>query len=72
MSLFQPEVGGWLKVVKEHTVINGNIVFLSDTHFQIEGLPKLRRDEWGFIIVKPPAGRTAGIRELRKQSGEDR
>jgi hypothetical protein len=72
MSLFQPEVGGWLKVVNGHTVINGNIVFISKTYFQIEGLPKLRRDEWGFIIVKPPAGRIVGIRELRKQSGEDR
>jgi hypothetical protein len=72
MSLFQPEVGGWLKVVNNHTVINGNIVFISDTHFQIEGLPKLRRDEWGFIIVKPAPGRTVGIRELRKQNGEDR
>jgi hypothetical protein len=71
MSLFQPEVGGWLKVVRSGTVINGEIVFISDGEFQIAGLPKLRRDEWGFIIVKPAPGRTVGIRELRKQNGED-
>jgi hypothetical protein len=61
--VFTPLVGGWVKIVRGHTVINGFIVGITDTEIEIEGIPPLALNEWPIIICKPPEGSIPKMRE---------
>lgn len=61
--LFELEVGGWVKLVKGQTVINGFIYGLKGDQIKIEGLPPLNLRDWQVIIIKPAPGRTTPIRK---------
>lgn len=50
-----PEIGGWVKLVHDTTVINGDVMDVTETHIQIRGLPPIPRNEWAVIIVKAPS-----------------
>lgn len=60
---FELEVGSWVKVAKQQTIVNGRITALTESYFVIEGLPPLPRDDWAFIIVTPPEGKVKRIRD---------
>lgn len=46
-------VGGLIKIARNESVITGRIRKLTDTYFQIEGLPPIKRDYWAVIWFKP-------------------
>lgn len=46
------EVGGWVKLARNETIINGKIRKVTPTHIQVEGLPPIPRDYWAVIISK--------------------
>jgi hypothetical protein len=64
--VFTPLVGGWVKIVRGHTVINGFIVGITDTHIEVDGIPPLPLNEWPIIICKPPEGAIPRLREQVK------
>lgn len=64
MSVFELEVGGWVKLVNKDTVINGNIHALTATYIHIKGMPfPLPLKDWTVAIIKPAPGKTTPIRK---------
>jgi hypothetical protein len=61
--VFTPLVGGWVKLVRGHTVVNGFIVGITETHIEVEGIAPLPLKEWPIIICKPPEGTIPKMRE---------
>lgn len=61
--MFEIEAGCWVKLVNGPTVINGDVVSVTDTYIQIQGLYPIPLKDWTPIIVKPAPGKTTPIRK---------
>jgi hypothetical protein len=61
--MFEIEAGGWVKLVNGTTVINGNVVSVTGSYIQIQGLYPIPLKDWTAIIVKPAPGKTTPIRK---------
>jgi hypothetical protein len=61
--MFEIEAGGWVKLVNGTTVINGDVVSVTNTYIQIKGLYPIPLKDWTPIIIKPAPGKTTPIRK---------
>ncbi len=52
-EILKMERGGWVKLVRNQTVINGTIKQATATYITVDGLPPLPLAHWTPIIIKP-------------------
>ena len=66
--MFDLEAGGWVKLINGPTVINGNVVSVTETYIQVQGLYPIPLKDWTPVIIKPAPGKTIPMREATNGS----